>query len=96
MSTLDCLQSWYTRQCNGTWEHSLGVLVESIDNPGWWVKININGTKLETAPFREIAKNVNAERFAQGPRWLCCRVEGGLWHGAGDERKPGANPRYFS
>ena len=85
MSTLDRLQSWYRRQCNEVWEHSLGVLIESMDNPGWWVGIDINGTKLETAPFKEIAENVNAERFAQGPRWLCCRVERGVWHGAGDE-----------
>lgn len=35
--------------------------------------------------FTEIAENVDAKRFALGPRWLSCRVEGDTWHGAGDE-----------
>ena len=85
MSTLSRLQSWYARQCNGDWEHSQGVAIDSCDNPGWWVKINLSGTKLERQPFPEIRENVDASRHAQGPRWLNCRVEELTWHGAGDE-----------
>jgi len=87
MSTLNRIQSWYQRQCNGIWEHSLGVLIESTDNPGWWVKINIAGTKLEAVPFEEIRENVDDKLFPTGDRWLSCRAEGGTWHGAGDESK---------
>jgi hypothetical protein len=36
------LQNWYASQCNGTWEHSFGVEISNIDNPGW--KIKITGT----------------------------------------------------
>lgn len=85
MSTLSRIQAWYQRQCDGTWEHSLGVLIESVDNPGWWIKINLDRTKLRDVSFAEIRENVNDERFAQGPRWFNCRVEGSTWHGAGDE-----------
>lgn len=85
MSTISRLQSWYTRQCNGTWEHTAGVLIESCDNPGWWVKINLLGTPLQSCSFTELAEGVNEQRFPLGPRWLSCRVEGGTWHGAGDE-----------
>ena len=87
MTTLTRLQTWYARQCNGLWEHSSGVLIESSDNPGWWVRVNLLGTPLHTLPFPEIAEGVDAQRFALGPRWLCCRVQDNMWHGAGDETK---------
>ena len=87
MSTLSRLQAWYSRQCDGSWEHSLGVAIESCDNPGWWVKVNLKGTKLQDRSFLEIAENVDQARFALGSQWLNCRVEDNIWHGAGDEAK---------
>lgn len=85
MSTLARLQTWYTRQCNGVWEHASGVVIESCDNPGWWVKIHLRGTPLHPCAFAEVAEGVDSQRIARGPRWLSCRVEGEIWHGAGDE-----------
>jgi len=81
------LQNWYKNQCDGVWEHSTGILIESCDNPGWWVKVNLQGTSLQGRAFVEIAEGVNAQRFAIGPEWLSCRIEGDVWHGAGDETK---------
>ena len=85
MSTLSRLQSWYARQCNGVWEHASGVAIDSCDNPGWWVKVNLAGTELERQAFAEIQENVDSARSAQGPRWFNCRVEAHTWHGSGDE-----------
>jgi len=87
MTTLARLQTWYKRQCNGVWEHSSGVLIQTCDNPGWWVKINLVGTSLQTRAFVEIADGVDAQRFALGSQWLSCHIEGDTWHGAGDETK---------
>ena len=87
MSTLARLQAWYKRQFNGDWEHSSGVRIDSCDNPGWWVKINLLGTPLENRAFTEIAEGVDCGRFALGPRWLSCHVDQNTWHGAGDETK---------
>ena len=87
MNTLMRLQAWHTRQCNGVWEHSSGVHIESCDNPGWWVKINLLGTPLQGRAFMEIAEGVDAQRFAQNRQWIVCRVKGDIWHGAGDETK---------
>lgn len=87
MTALARLQAWYSRQCNGEWEHSSGIVIESCDNPGWWVKISLMGTPLQTLAFTEIAEGVDARRFALGSRWLSCRIENGTWHGAGDETK---------
>jgi hypothetical protein len=87
MNTLARLQTWYSHQCNGEWEHSSGVIIQSCDNPGWWIKINLIGTPLLTHAFTEIAEGVDAQRFALGSHWLSCRIENGTWHGAGDETK---------
>lgn len=87
MSTLARLQTWYSLQCNGDWEHASGVSIQSCDNPGWWVRINLVGTALASQAFREIAEGVDDQRFALGSRWLSCHVENGTWHGAGDETR---------
>lgn len=87
MNTLVRLQAWYSQQCNGEWEHSSGISIQSCDNPGWWIKINLAGTSLQTRTFTEIAEGVDDRRFALGPHWLSCHIENGTWHGAGDETK---------
>jgi hypothetical protein len=47
MSSLDFLQRWYAEQCDGKWEHSYGVRIETLDNPGWQITVDLNGTGLE-------------------------------------------------
>jgi hypothetical protein len=44
---LDWLQDWYAAQCNGVWEHSWGIKIDNIDNPGWRIDIDIRDTSLE-------------------------------------------------
>lgn len=87
MNTLARLQTWYSHQCNGEWEHSSGIIIQSCDNPGWWIKIDLIGTPLQTKAFTEIAEGVDAQRIALGSHWLSCHTENGTWHGAGDETK---------
>jgi hypothetical protein len=84
---LGALQVWYAAQCDDEWEHHHGIKIESCDNPGWWVKIDLKGTELEGRAFPPIAQNVDAGGFPQSDRWLWCRVEAGVWNGAGDETK---------
>jgi hypothetical protein len=81
------LQRWFARQCDGVWEHHHGVRIETCDNPGWWVKVDLSGTGLESRPFQRIAENVDAKGFQQGNRWLNCYVDGSVWNGVGDETK---------
>lgn len=49
MELLQRLQRWYTINCNGDWEHSFGVSITTLDNPGWTVKINLIDTCLHHA-----------------------------------------------
>ena len=41
------LQEWYFARCNGDWEHSEGVSIETLDNPGWKLAISLADTDLE-------------------------------------------------
>lgn len=34
MDSLALLQQWYLQQCNEDWEHSWGVRIATLDNPG--------------------------------------------------------------
>ncbi|MFE3999789.1 Imm53 family immunity protein [Nocardioides sp. YIM B13467] len=36
---------WYADQCDGEWEHEFGVKIETIDNPGWSVTIDLVDTE---------------------------------------------------
>jgi hypothetical protein len=43
--SLSALEQWYATQCNGEWEHSYGVKIDTLDNPGWQVQIDLNETR---------------------------------------------------
>lgn len=41
------LQDWYANECNGDWEHSFGVKIDTLDNPGWTLDIDLRETEWE-------------------------------------------------
>ncbi|MEV4822293.1 immunity 53 family protein [Micromonospora sp. NPDC049274] len=43
---LSWLQSWYASQCDGDWEHEWGLKIETLDNPGWSITIDLEETEL--------------------------------------------------
>ena len=43
MDELQLLQEWYVAQCDGDWEHSYGVKIDTLDNPGWSLKVDLVG-----------------------------------------------------
>ena len=47
MTVIEWLEEWYKKECNGDWEHSYGVKIETLDNPGWVIFINLEDTSLE-------------------------------------------------
>lgn len=47
------LTKWYHSQCDGDWEHGNGVSIKTLDNPGWAISINLEGTELEDRAFQE-------------------------------------------
>jgi hypothetical protein len=43
---LTWLQAWYAAQCDGQWEQSYGVLIDTLDNPGWLLRVDLADTAL--------------------------------------------------
>jgi hypothetical protein len=70
------LQEWFLSRCDGEWEHSFGIEIETLDNPGWAVRIDLSDTELETRSFEA----VKVERADDD--WVYARVEDGRWQGA--------------
>ena len=52
--SLPRLIKWFTQHCDGEWENDHGISIESCDNPGWWVKIDLKGTDLESRVFEPV------------------------------------------
>ncbi len=82
--TLQRLNAWYLRQCNGVWEHHKGITITSLDNPGWWVKIEVGQTALEAKPFEVVGDGVDENRHPQEELWMVCHLDGTVWNGACD------------
>jgi hypothetical protein len=89
---LGWLVRWYADQCDGEWEHDHGVRIETIDNPGWAVEIQVVGTALEDRAFasEELPKGSGdwRESGSNGwwqdiSRWHQMRVHEGKWQGYG-------------
>ncbi|HYX67946.1 MAG TPA: immunity 53 family protein [Terriglobales bacterium] len=52
--SLSALERWYSSQCNGEWERSYGVKVNTLDNPGWRVEIDLRDTKKQDAALQTV------------------------------------------
>lgn len=81
MEVLNWIEKWFLSQCDGGWEHSYGIKIESLDNPGWAVTINLAETDLENLeiPYKlvEITEN----------DWYGIKVENQLFEAFGDPMK---------
>lgn len=81
MNIIERIQWWYAAQCNGEWEHDHGVSIDTIDNPGWSVSIDLVGTSLESvtmSPFR----------YDKGEHdWVFYEIKDGKFTGNGDSSK---------
>ena len=77
MDTLTWLQEWYLSQCDGEWEDTEGVKIDTLDNPGWAVEISLVDTEWETEPFEKIF----VERSEHD--WIHCKLEDRRFRGAG-------------
>ena len=78
---LEELEIWYYSNCNDDWEHQFGVTIDTLDNPGWRVQIDLEGTKLENVSFEKI-ENIEPELG-----WYTCKVEDKKFIGNGGPKK---------
>ncbi|HEY9219439.1 MAG TPA: immunity 53 family protein [Phenylobacterium sp.] len=82
MDAFDWLAEWYEAQCNGDWEHSFGVTIDTLDNPGWSLKIDLAGTDYEGRLMERQSHDYEHETD-----WWTCWVEDNVFHGRGGPRQ---------
>ena len=66
------LQNWYKTNCNGDWEHSYGISLSTLDNPGWTLTIALQETALEKLDFNREYQSEENEHD-----WYFIRVKDG-------------------
>jgi hypothetical protein len=81
MNALAQLQQWYTSNCNGSWENYYGIKIETLDNPGWILKIELEETNLQNCSFVSIDIDNN-----EGD-WYICKVNNNRFEALGDPNK---------
>ena len=79
MDYLKWLVDWFNSQCDGDYEHGNGITISTLDNPGWDVSIDLEGTELENINITPakiersehdwiiIGKNENTFNISGGP-----------------------------
>jgi len=81
MELLKLIENWFLSQCDGGWEHSYGIKIESLDNPGWSIVIDIAETVLQgiTIPYKLVEKSEND--------WFGIKIEKDVFEAVGDPNK---------
>ena len=79
MDQLSRLRNWYSAQCDGDWEHSYGIKIDTLDNPGWVLSVDLTDTNLQDKPFSPIHRGDSG----QETEWLHCKVESDKFEAAG-------------
>ena len=93
------LQNWYDKQCDGDWEHTYGIQIGTMDNPGWSVKISLIHSGLVPITSCTLQRSLGyPEDYLHYPfervkidnvddDWITCWVENDEFYGAGDPTK---------
>jgi hypothetical protein len=81
------LQKWYLAQCNLDWEHTYGIKIGNLDNPGWTLEVDLIDTYLENILFEKISYGMGIEAETSGNEWLVCEVKEGKFEAAGGPEK---------
>lgn len=76
---LKWLTQWYLAQCDDDWEHSYGVKTDTLDNPGWSLRIELTGTAMQDLPFERVEYGEPSDDLAEWQRtgsWWVASVQG--------------------
>lgn len=75
------ISKWFDSHCDGSWEHDNQIKIGTLDNPGWFIKINVTNTKLEHLDIeQDIVEHIENE-------WFVYKLKEGQFIGYGDINK---------
>ena len=69
MNELKWLINWFKTHCDGDWEHTYGIEIGTLDNPGWFISISLEETELEKKEFNKIRIN------RSNNDWIHCHIK---------------------
>lgn len=75
-TAITLLQRWYAKHCDEDWEHSYGIKIDTLDNPGWVLTIDLIDTELSeyTLPRTRVDRSevdwIQSE--ISGRRYIAC------------------------
>ena len=81
MDEIKWLEEWMRGECNGDWEHCYGIKICTLDNPGWWVQIDLMETNLFGKHFETYANYIDDNN------WIHCQVKDNQFDAGGDLSK---------
>lgn len=87
MNVLEEITAWYSSYCDGDSEHSYGVKIDTLDNPGWLIKIDLLHTDPDGKAFTELLEGVDPSGHSNEEFWIHCSVRDNQFVGAGDPSK---------
>ena len=78
---IDWLENWYSENCDGNWEHDFGIKINTLDNPGWEVIIDLTDTEkiLPDEEWKMFEINSND--------WYGYEIKNNTFNAAGDPKK---------
>lgn len=80
---LEWLEQWYESQCDNNWEHAFGIKIETIDNPGWEISIDLEDTEVDSSPMEWMLIGDFENR------WLGFKIEDNKFEGSCDPKNLG-------
>ncbi len=75
---------WYQSHCDDSWEHQYGVRLETLDNPGWQMTVDLIHTDLEGRTLIEVREGIAPGDHPDAPLWVHCFVRDNKFQGACD------------
>jgi len=78
VTALARLQRWYKSNCDGEWEHAHGIRIQTLDNPGWLIDIEVVGTPMEAVAFERV--EAGDPEIAPDMPWHECWRDAQAWH----------------
>ncbi|MEC5145915.1 immunity 53 family protein [Chitinophaga sp. 212800010-3] len=81
-SIIKWIENWFASQCDGNWEYVYGVKIYTLDNPGWSVEIDLEGTELA-----DLEMEVQVFGDPAGKDWHSFLVADAVFRAGGDPGK---------
>ncbi len=69
------LEEFMLSLVDGEWEHCDGITIKTLDNPGWEISVDLEGTEFANLLFDDVSVRRTDED------WIDCRRDGRLFRG---------------